>query len=204
MHYTYIHRRESDNAIFYTGKGKGRRAWSTHGRSEHWHRVKAKHGCKVEIVAPWPTEAETFEHEKFLISCFRAMGEPLVNLTEGGEGATGFKFTERQLAHRKKIANSPETKRATAARLKAYNRQPHVVANKIARLKARNMANSGDKSPVSKRVMCIETGQAFPTLTLAAAWASEKGVGWMVSAAASGKRKSAYGHTWKFMEKETV
>lgn len=60
-------------------------------------RVAAKHGYSVEIVAPWRTEQEAFDHEVFLISCFRDMGAPLVNLTHGGDGMSGHK-------------HSPETK----------------------------------------------------------------------------------------------
>jgi hypothetical protein len=71
MYYTYLHRRESDNKPFYIGKGLGKRAWAHRGRNDYWARTVAKHGLKVEIVAEWKTEEEAFEHEKFLISCFR-------------------------------------------------------------------------------------------------------------------------------------
>jgi hypothetical protein len=98
MHYTYIHRRESDNAVFYVGKGQRKRAWECSKRSDYWKRVKNKHGHTVEVCAQWPTEAEAFEHEKFLIECFRHMGAPLVNMTDGGEGVSGLKFTETQVA----------------------------------------------------------------------------------------------------------
>jgi hypothetical protein len=90
MHYTYLHRRESDNAPFYIGKGKGKRAWAHASRNQHWKNTVAKHGLKVEIVAEWDDEEMAFEHEKFLIACFRDMGHQLVNITDGGEGVSGF------------------------------------------------------------------------------------------------------------------
>jgi hypothetical protein len=39
-------------------------------------------------------EVDAFEHEKFLISCFRDLGFQLVNLTDGGEGSSGFRLTD--------------------------------------------------------------------------------------------------------------
>jgi hypothetical protein len=106
QHYTYAHFRESDNRVFYIGKGVKRRAWSCDKdkRSEHWHRVKKKHGCRVEILAKWATADEAFEHEKFLISTFRDMGHPLVNVTDGGEGTSGVKMdAERLERHAKRV-----------------------------------------------------------------------------------------------------
>jgi hypothetical protein len=131
--YTYIHRRESDNAIFYVGKGKGRRAWETKGRSEHWRRVKAKHGHKVEIVAPWPTDAEACEHEVFLIACFKDMGEPLVNQTNGGEGMSGFSpttETRKKLSIASKRTNAtPEAKLRASRLATALHDTPEKRAN---------------------------------------------------------------------------
>jgi hypothetical protein len=82
--YTYLHRRESDNQPFYIGKGQKRRAWQHSGRNRYWTSIVGKHGLKVEICAEWHTEAEAFEHEKFLISCFKGMS------FDGGEGPSGM------------------------------------------------------------------------------------------------------------------
>lgn len=98
MFYTYLHLRESDSKPFYVGKGQGKRAWAHRNRNLHWKNTVAKHGLKVEICAEWPTEAEAFEHERFLIACFRDMGHNLVNLTDGGEGPSGMKCSEETKA----------------------------------------------------------------------------------------------------------
>jgi hypothetical protein len=90
MFYTYIHRRLSDNKPFYVGKGRKKRVSSHKSRNAYWMNVVAKHGLKVEVVAPWRTEVEAFEHEKFLIWCFRDMGFSLTNRTDGGEGVSGY------------------------------------------------------------------------------------------------------------------
>lgn len=84
-YYTYFHTRNDNGAVFYIGKGLGSRAYDK-GRNEHWNRIVEKHGHKVHIAASWETEAEAFEHEKFLILCFKDMGVGLTNMTPGGEG----------------------------------------------------------------------------------------------------------------------
>lgn len=99
MYYTYIHRTADTGRVFYVGKGTGQRAKSRT-RNIHWRRVVAKHGLMVEIVASWPSESEAFDHEKFLIWCFRSMGADLTNMTDGGEGLSGMKFSQE---HRYKI-----------------------------------------------------------------------------------------------------
>ena len=94
MFYTYAHYRP-DNSVFYIGKGQRRRAWSDKSRNQHWRNVVAKHGePKVEVLAQWATEQEAFDHEKFLIWCFRDMGQPMANITDGGEGNSGLVHTD--------------------------------------------------------------------------------------------------------------
>jgi len=88
-YYTYAHYKP-DGYIFYIGKGKGARAYEKRGRSKYWNNVIKKYnGFTVEILARWPTEVEAFEHEIFLIKTFRLMGENIVNMSNGGEGASG-------------------------------------------------------------------------------------------------------------------
>jgi hypothetical protein len=92
-YYTYMHKRQDDGRIFYIGKGQGRRAWSKC-RSKYWNSIVNKHGLIVEMCGFWKTEAEALEHEIFLIECFRKMGYKLANHTNGGEGISGYKFSE--------------------------------------------------------------------------------------------------------------
>lgn len=87
--YTYLHRRNDTNAIFYIGKGKDNRAWITK-RNKFWHSIADSRGFTVEICAYWPTEQEAHTHEKFLILCFKDLDTNLVNQTDGGEGTAGM------------------------------------------------------------------------------------------------------------------
>ena len=107
-HYTYIHRCKDDiSRIFYVGKGSGNRINSEFHRSNHWKNIVAKHGLIVEKVATWNTHNEALEHEKFLIFCFRSMGIKLCNLTDGGDGVTGY-------------VPSQEQRKKTSERMKNY------------------------------------------------------------------------------------
>lgn len=114
MFCTYLHRRQGSNAVFYVGKGSAERARSTRGRSRYWRNIVAKHGHTVEVLAHWLTEAEAFDHEKFLIACFRDLRAPLCNLTDGGEGASGYVHTSEARA---KIAASSKGRVASAETL---------------------------------------------------------------------------------------
>ncbi|CAB5212764.1 grpIintron_endo, group I intron endonuclease [uncultured Caudovirales phage] len=96
--YTYSHSKPN-GSIFYIGKGVGDRAWQKDNRNPHWHRTVDKYGYKIKVLAKWDKEEDAFEHEKFLISCFRDMGIKLVNLTNGGEGSAGYRWTNEQKAN---------------------------------------------------------------------------------------------------------
>lgn len=92
--YTYVHRKADTGHVFYVGKGKGQRAYTTFNRNKYWTHVVGKHGFVVEIVGIWESESEALSHEIRLIADYRASGVKLVNLTDGGEGTSGHVFTD--------------------------------------------------------------------------------------------------------------
>lgn len=109
--YCYAHRTADTGHIFYIGKGHGNRAYSKQ-RSKYWHNKANKHGYTVEIIASNLTERQAFDIERELIAFYGR--EKLVNLTDGGEGASGAKLTEKQieaLKRRKGSKLSEETKK---------------------------------------------------------------------------------------------
>lgn len=106
--YVYVHRRLSDNKPFYVGKGKGNRAYSLSGRNDYWKNTAKKHGFSVELVFEELNEEDSFQCEKDTILEFTYFGYPLTNLTSGGEGSSGIKFTDKQ---RLNIANGLRNKR---------------------------------------------------------------------------------------------
>lgn len=130
MFYTYFHTRNDTGAVFYVGKGKGARAHSNK-RNVLWKRISEKHGHTVHIASRWPTETEAFEHEKFLIACFKDMGTPLANMTDGGEGVSGFVLTD---AMKSKLSESLR---------KGFSEHPERAAKISAALKGRVSPNKG-------------------------------------------------------------
>jgi hypothetical protein len=95
MYYTYAHYTADKSRLFYVGKGKNNRLNHSSGRSQHWKSIVAKFGLHTELLAYWDTEEEAFEHEKFLIECLKPLTK-LCNHTNGGEGISGYVFTEEQ------------------------------------------------------------------------------------------------------------
>jgi group I intron endonuclease len=98
MHLVYQHRKADTNEIFYVGKGTTKRSKQSSGRSEYWHRTANKHGFIVEIIKDNIDEEFAFFIEKEAIDVYRKRGIKLVNITDGGEGSSGYKHTEKHKA----------------------------------------------------------------------------------------------------------
>lgn len=96
----YMHKRP-DGSVFYIGKGLKQRAYdlSPSRRTIHHKNIVNKYG-KANIgitVIPCMSECEALALEKAHISIARFSGVELVNLTNGGEGVSGHKATDKQL-----------------------------------------------------------------------------------------------------------
>lgn len=86
--YVYLHRRKTDNSVFYIGKGKCARAWrGINHRSDHWVNIAKKNGVIVEIYISNISEVCAFTLEKVLISIY-GVGN-LCNISLGGDGVSG-------------------------------------------------------------------------------------------------------------------
>lgn len=99
--YVYVHYRESDGLPFYVGKGScPYRYTQKTGRNKYWQRTAAKHGFRAEIIADGMSDKDAFDLEVKTISEMRASGQPIVNITAGGEGASGYMQTPEHIAKR--------------------------------------------------------------------------------------------------------
>jgi hypothetical protein len=128
----------------YVGKGKGNR-WERHGGrgrhpNRHLRNVIAKckrEGLEIERVklAENLTEECAFELEKFFIKAIGredlGMG-PLVNLTDGGDGPSGYKMPPELRAHhsavRTGVKHMPEHNAAISAALTGRPKTPEHAA----------------------------------------------------------------------------
>lgn len=93
--YVYVHRKLTNNHIFYVGKGCGYRSHDKTGRNDYWNKIINKHGFSVEIVLKNLTESQAFNLEIELIKFYGR--DRLCNLTDGGEGVSGAVFSESRI-----------------------------------------------------------------------------------------------------------
>ena len=66
--YVYVHVGDESGEVFYVGKGKGKRAWSTN-REPYWHKYVESIGRKysVKIVSEGLSESEALKQEEALL-----------------------------------------------------------------------------------------------------------------------------------------
>lgn len=118
MAIVYLHKRKSDNTVFYVGITSGKkRPYTTVGRNYFWRKeVKEHGGFIVEIAAEDIDFVYALNMERDLVAKYgrRDLGlGTLVNLTDGGEGTHGFKRSEemnrKQSESMKKISDRYKT-----------------------------------------------------------------------------------------------
>ena len=93
----YLHKKSDTGEVFYVGKGSIRRSRTSSERSEFWMKTAKKHGFDVVIIDRDLSDDDAFALEVLLIKLFgrRNLGTgTLVNLTDGGEGSSGYRHTD--------------------------------------------------------------------------------------------------------------
>jgi len=100
MYYIYQHRTADTNEIFYVGKGKDKRFCDKNKRGRYWKFYVAKHGFVPEIIKDGLDEELAFLAEMECIDVYKKRGIKLINLTDGGEGCSGYsmRHSEEQKA----------------------------------------------------------------------------------------------------------
>jgi group I intron endonuclease len=96
MAIVYLHRRKDNNEVFYVGIGKNKsRAYCKHKRNQYWYKVVNKYGYKVDITHNDLLYEDCTRIEIYLIDFWRKNSiNKLCNITDGGEGTLGYKFSE--------------------------------------------------------------------------------------------------------------
>jgi hypothetical protein len=152
MAVVYLHRKESDNTIYYVGIGnKVSRAREIRGRSKYWTRVFNKYGRVIDIVRDDIPLEDAMELEMFLIQEIEINN--LCNHTLGGEGFFGGKHTEET---KRKISNTHKGKKISdehkASISKAHKGHPNYLKSqsKEARIKI-GLASKGRKLKQSSK-----------------------------------------------------
>jgi len=92
---------------------------------------------KIAVLEVCASADDLNEAERFYISAFKAQGTPLLNLTDGGDGVLGHKFTEAALAkmsatRKKRMAETPGERERIAQMSRDYWATPEARAKKSA------------------------------------------------------------------------
>lgn len=183
--YVYEHVRRDTGAVFYVGKGSGYRLRVVQHRSRHWHAIVRKHGYDARIVFETEDEELAFLAEQELIRRRRMCGAPLTNMTEGGEGAAGYKWSADAIEQRSaklRGRKRPKVSEALRGRPKTVEHRAKLAA-----------ARRGTKAPQDSRARMSKAHKgrapwnAGKTLALEHREAISRGI--------TGERNPFYGRT---------
>lgn len=142
--YVYMHCKPNGDP-FYIGKGTGKRSHLFTGRNKHHKAIVAKYGQEnIEvIVIKKDSEEAAFKSEIRLIKMIRWAGFRLANVCDGGEGASGRKFTKESLdkmsraakgrpAHNKGKSASEEARAKMSASQKGKKQAASTIEKRAA------------------------------------------------------------------------
>lgn len=145
IYYVYEHWRPDTNRPFYVGKGKGKRAHNPR-RNPYWRNVVEKlkrDGLRplVKFVVIGLSEKEALALECKRVAMWRRRGVSLTNITDGGQGTSGWSPSPETRAKISKAnaERSPEVKARVSAAVTAAN------LLRIEETRAMGLANRGKK-----------------------------------------------------------
>lgn len=192
----YAHIRPSTGAVFYIGKGKQKRVRASANRNIHWRRIVAKEGgFDYAIVADGLSEQEAFALEIETIAKYRSDGVALCNMTNGGDGVSGYRMSDAQRAAisarfmgrpapnkgispsaeaREKMRNAKLGKKLSAEHIRkvAEAKRGHIVSEETRKLLAERATGKfhsrETKLKRAKAVICTTTGSIYASMQEAA------------------------------------
>jgi hypothetical protein len=134
--FVYVDYREDDGKPFYVGKGSENRAKDLDRNQLHTN-IKNKHGMVRKIVLETCSEQEAFEKEVELIQELKTyfyLGEGGANFTFGGEGPSGYKYSEEQNIKKSEVSKKrwedPELREKMCKSMKNAHKDPEIKKKK--------------------------------------------------------------------------
>lgn len=212
--YVYAHYRKSDGAMFYVGKGSGKRYTNDSGRNKYWRRIADKHGWSARIISQDMPEACALSLEMALIASRK---EALSNITLGGEGVTGLKHSKE--ARRKMSANRSSNSKSfwkgktmpfcmkykfRLAKLGKEQSPEHAQKSRTAKLGKPQPKSAREATRrIKSRPVLASNGEWFSSASEASRVLSKRlGVRCSqgnISMAATGLRNQAYSLKWRYI-----
>ena len=152
-YYTYAYLRE-DGTPYYIGKGRGKRIYSTKGRTF----LPPKGANRKIFLKKNLTEEEAFRHEIYMIAVLgrKDLGTGILrNLSDGGEGASGWKpneETRKRMSEGQKGKNVSQKTREKISQLHKGKTLSEETKRKVSEaMKGRVPWNKGKKlGPLSE------------------------------------------------------
>ena len=166
--YSYVHARPGTTdvkGIFYVGKGVKQRHLDFYHRNKHHASITKKYGQENILVGKieCSSEKNAFMLEVGLIKCLRRMQVKLANKSDGGEGASGVKHTQKTKdllsEQRKGKKMSEETKRKLSVANKGKIKGP--TGKKMSEETKRKISESkkGKKHTLEAKKKISEAGK---------------------------------------------
>lgn len=146
--YIYFHINPVTNEVFYVGLGSRKRAYDNKRRSKWWKSVVNKYGdpiIKIEIDNLTWEDAK--EWEMLFIKHYGRRDlrlGTLVNMTDGGDGALGYKHTPEFIDKMKNIERNEKWRNGIAQSLKG---QKHSIERRLKNKTSQIGKQSGGKNP---------------------------------------------------------
>ena len=148
----YIHAKP-DGTPFYVGKGKRKRMRDFYTARSQWHKnITAKYG-RDNIITHFmecSSEDNAFALEVGLIKTMKANGYTLCNLSDGGEGPSGYKHdpetVERVRQQNLGRVQSDEERQLRSEALKGKSKPPRTASHTAliaSKIKGRKWYNNG-------------------------------------------------------------
>jgi hypothetical protein len=167
--YVYEHIRNDTLLPFYVGKGKSNRAYRKSNRNKYWNNIVNKcGGFEVRFIAENIDEELALLVEKERINQLRLLKVNICNLTDGGEGVSGYKFTDEQ---KKKMSDAQKGKKLSQDQIeKLTQRFKNIERTEEWRKNISNSLKGKKKNPESirktsenrtKYVFCITENKLF-------------------------------------------
>lgn len=189
--YVYAHLCARTGGAFYIGKGSGKRAWQSSGRSSLWRSISSEFGYSVFILCENMIESDSLELETFLISELKLRGGRVANQQLVGYGVSGFKPSKetKQKQRERKLGKkqSPEHAAKSAMSRKGHKNTPEAIE---ATMRAR------------RRPVIASDGTWYESATAAGRAMQKKNGGATlqgnITSALNGKRKTAHGLSWSY------
>lgn len=187
IYYVYTHYRPDKGVCFYVGKGKRRRAWNMHQRNP-WHKAITSKLTSMGLCVDVRIIQDNMSHEDALAleaATIAHYGKAnLTNLADGGCGPKGSKRTPEQIENireaRRLYPLSDEAKRRIGASSKLRKNRLGQKASPETRASLREIGLKPENKKrffqythlgpmaLSKRVICVDDGNVFESVSAAA------------------------------------